>query len=110
GTWKQRRADLYGLAEAWLGPSTATEAEGQAHLVRRYLEAFGPAPIADIASWAGIRPTRLKPVIERLELRRFRDERGGELLDLPDEPLPDPYTPAPVRFLPTWDATLLVHA
>ena len=25
-------------------------------------------------------------------------------------PLPDPSTPAPVRLLPTWDATLLVHA
>ena len=24
--------------------------------------------------------------------------------------LPDPETPAPVRFLPVWDATLLVHA
>ena len=34
-------------------------------------------------------------------LRRFRDERGEELLDLPR---------APVRFLPTWDSTLLVHA
>jgi hypothetical protein len=49
-------------------------------------------------------------VVERLRLRRFRDERGGELLDLPRAPLPDPVTPAPVRFLPTWDATLLVHA
>jgi hypothetical protein len=47
---------------------------------------------------------------ERLELRRLNDERGGELLDLPDAPLPDPETPAPVRFLPTWDASLLVHA
>ena len=36
--------------------------------------------------------------------------RDGELLDLPRAPLPDPDTPAPVRFLPTWDASLLVHA
>ena len=42
--------------------------------------------------------------------RRFRAEDGAELLDLPRAPLPDPETPAPVRFLPTWDATLLAHA
>jgi hypothetical protein len=42
-------------------------------------------------------------------VRRFRDEDGRELVDLPRAPLPDPETPAPVRFLPTWDATLLVH-
>ena len=45
-----------------------------------------------------------------MKLRRFRDEQGGELLDLPTGLLPDPDTPAPVRFLPTWDAVLLVHA
>ena len=45
-----------------------------------------------------------------MSLHRFRDEQGRELLDLPRAPLPDPDTPAPVRFLPTWDATLLVHA
>jgi hypothetical protein len=48
--------------------------------------------------------------VERMPLRRFRDERGGELLDLPRAPLPDPDTRAPVRFLPTWEAMLLVHA
>ena len=48
--------------------------------------------------------------LEGLELRRFRDEKGGLLVDLPRAPLPAPDTPAPVRFLPTWDATLLVHA
>ena len=29
---------------------------------------------------------------------------------MPGAPLPEPGTPAPVRFLPTWDATLLAHA
>jgi hypothetical protein len=45
-----------------------------------------------------------------MSLRRFRAENGDVLLDLPRAPLPDPDTPAPVRFLPTWDASLLVHA
>jgi hypothetical protein len=110
GTWERRRADLYGLAESWVGPSEATEEEGLAHLARRYLGGFGPAPLADVASWIGVRPTTLRPVVEGLELRRFRDEQGGELLDLPRAPLPPAETPAPVRFLPTWDAVLLVHA
>jgi len=47
---------------------------------------------------------------ERVAQRRFRRPGGEDLLDLPRAPLPDPETPAPVRFLPTWDATLLVHA
>ena len=29
---------------------------------------------------------------------------------MPEGPLPDPDTPAPVRVLPSWDASLLVHA
>jgi hypothetical protein len=110
GTWEQRRADLYGLAENWLGGSEPTEAEGLEHLVRRYLGGFGPASLNDIANWAGLPVTTLRPVIQRMRLNRFRDEKRGELLDMPGSPLPDPETPVPVRFLPTWDATLLAHA
>ena len=43
-----------------------------------------------------------------MELRRFVDEAGKPLFDLPRAPLPGD-VPAPVRFLPHWDATLLVH-
>jgi len=57
-----------------------------------------------------VKPRDVAPALERLSLRRFHDETGGELLDLPRAPLPHPETPAPVRFLPTWDAVLLVHA
>jgi Winged helix DNA-binding domain len=110
GTWERRRADLYGLAADWLGPWQVDQAEATEHLVRRYLAGFGPASLADLGSWAALPLTPLRPVLERVGTRRFRDERGTELFDLPDAPLPDPGTPAPPRFLSTWDANLLVHA
>lgn len=106
GTWERRRADLYGLAPT----ASVTESEGLEHLVRRYLGGFGPATPGDIADWGGVPLTTLKPVIESMTLRRFRDSGGGQLIDLPRLPLPDGETPAPVRFLPTWDAVLLAHA
>ena len=80
------------------------------HLVRRYLAGFGPASRADVASWTGLQASALKPALAALDLRRFRDAEGRELIDLPDAPLPDDHVTAPVRFLPTWDANLLVHA
>ncbi len=110
GTWEQRRADLYGLAEDWVGPDEADPDEGLELLVRRYLGAFGPAYRKDIADFAMMPADRIAAALERLTLRRLRDKRGKELVDLPRAPLPDPDTPAPPRFLPVWDATLLVHA
>jgi hypothetical protein len=110
GTWERRRADIYALAEDWLGPENATEDAGIEHLIRRYLQGFGPARPAEIADWASLDITPVKRALERLELRRFQDEEGKELVDLPRLPIPDADTPAPVRFLPLWDATLLVHA
>ena len=110
GTWERRRADLYGLADDWLRPGGTTETEGLELLVRRYLGGFGPARLNDVANWAGLPVKVLRPVVERLRLRRYRDEEGGELLDLRRARMPDPDRPAPVSFLPTWDATLLAHA
>jgi DNA glycosylase AlkZ-like len=111
GTWERRRADLFGLAEDWVGPEPELgEEDAREHLVRRYLGAFGPAPQRDIANWAGMSVRALAGALERLPLRRFRDEAGRELVDVPRAPLPPAAAPAPVRFLPTWDATVLVHA
>ena len=110
GTWDRRSADLYGLAEDRVGPLEATEDEGVELLLRRYLGGFGPTSVKDVANWAGLPPAALAPAVDRMTLRRFRDSDGGELIDVPRAPLPDPATSAPVRFLPTWDATLLVHA
>ena len=110
GTWERRRADLYALAEDWVGPESASPDEGAEHLVRRYLQGFGPARPTEIANWASLNVTTVKRALERLTLRRFLDEQGKELVDLPRLPLPDADTLAPVRLLPVWDATLLVHA
>jgi Winged helix DNA-binding domain len=110
GTWEQRRADLFGVAEDWIGPPTATHDEGRELLVRRYLGAFGPATRADIANFTGLPLKMLDPVLERLPLRTFASEQDDTLLDVRGAPLPPADTPTPVRFLPTWDATLLVHA
>jgi hypothetical protein len=110
GTWDQRRADLYVAAADWLDLAEPEPQAGIEHLVRRYLGGFGPASVRDITSWAGLPPAVVEPVAARVAPRRFRDEAGGELVDLARAPLPDPATPAPVRFLGTWDAMLLVHA
>ena len=112
GTWERRRADLYAAAEDWLGPPPGglTEEAGIELLVRRYLGAFGPSTRVEVADWAGLPVALVEPPLERIATRRFRAEDGAELVDLPRARLPDPDTPAPVRFLPTWDAALLAHA
>jgi hypothetical protein len=112
GTWEHRRADLYAAAEDWLGPPPdgLTEAGGIDLLVRRYLGAFGPSTRVEVADWAGLPVALVERQLERIATRRFRAEDGAELVDLPRASLPDPDTPAPVRFLPTWDAALLAHA
>ncbi len=110
GTWDRRRADLYALADEWVGPPTSDPATGLDLLVRRYLTGFGPASRKDVQSFTGLPMSLLTTALDTMSLRRFRNENGGELIDLPRAPLPDGDTPVPVRFIPTWDAILLVHA
>jgi hypothetical protein len=109
GTWRRRRADLFQRAAEWIGPSDSDEQRGLELLLRRYLRGFGPARLADAAKWAGVDVPKMKAAAERMTLRSFRDEDGRELLDLPRAPLPAASIPAPIRFLPWFDATLLTH-
>jgi hypothetical protein len=110
GLWRAKGGVRNLPLASWLGreidPLDPDDGVGRA-LVRRYLAAYGPAATADLRAWSGLAglPAAVKAVRE--ELVTFRDERGRELLDLPDAPRPDPDTPAPVRFLPAFDNAIL---
>jgi hypothetical protein len=109
GTWDSRRADLYGLAAEWVGPDFADPRSGRDLLIRRYLGGFGPATREDIRSFTGFNLSAIDDSLERLSPRTFTSD-DATLFDIRGKALPEPDTVAPVRFLGTWDATLLVHA
>jgi hypothetical protein len=108
GLWGRSGQPMLATADSWLGRPVGSDSAPDA-MILRYLGAFGPATVMDIQAWCWL--TRLAPVVERLRprLETFRDERGRELFDLPDAPRPDPETPAPPRFLPTYDNIALSH-
>ncbi|MFD3547928.1 winged helix DNA-binding domain-containing protein [Streptomyces sp. NPDC058655] len=112
GLWRTKGGVRNVPLSSWLGREIAPPSPkgcdpvGEA-LVRRYLAAYGPAASADLRAWCGLTGLPAAVASVRGELVSFRDERGRELLDLPDAPRPDPDTPAPVRFLPSFDNAVL---
>ena len=113
GTWSHRESGDLIAADVWLrGARAPALAEAVRHAVVRHLAAFGPAAVDDIASWSSIRTPAIRAALVALgtRMRIFSDQRGRMLYDLKGAPLPDPGTPAPVRYLPKWDSTLLAFA
>jgi winged helix DNA-binding protein len=114
-SWSFGRRPLLANADSWLAAGPwADEPTAIEHLVRRYLGAFGPASLADIARWSGLSVARIRPGVAAVEasgdLMAFRSERGRALIDLADAPRPSDDIAAPPRLLPMWDSTVLAYA
>ncbi|MDX3711266.1 winged helix DNA-binding domain-containing protein [Streptomyces europaeiscabiei] len=88
-------------------------ADGLRTLIRRYLQGFGPASVADMAQFALVQQSRirtaLQPLSEELEVLQAPDGKTP-LYDLPGAPRPPEDTPAPPRLMAMWDSTLLAYA
>lgn len=113
--WSFGRRPQIVHADAWLADKAwPSRSEAVEHLIRRYLAAFGPASMADIARWSGLPVARLRPSLAAIEaagdLRRYADQAGRRLTDVVDAPLPDEDVPAPPRLLPMWDNIVLAFA
>ncbi|MEO5940988.1 MAG: winged helix DNA-binding domain-containing protein [Candidatus Limnocylindrales bacterium] len=80
-------------------------------LVRRYLEAFGPATIADIAQFSVRYREPIRTAIEAMtdELVVFDGPGRAPLYDIPGGLLPGEDAPAPPRLLPMWDSVLMAY-
>ena len=108
GTYSFHRGARFTPFDEWVGVARVPM-EPTRHLVRRYLSAFGPATVDDMASWIGVPTPAVRRVLD-VAPRTFRDEAGRLLYDLPRAPLPPADTPAPVRLLAKWDSPLLAYA
>jgi hypothetical protein len=104
--WGKAGQTTYACLDEWVGAPLSPPAP--ASLIERYLRAFGPASVADVQAWAGI--TRLGEVAAEMDLRRYRDPEGRELLDLPSLTVPPEDIPAPPRLLGPFDQTILSYA
>lgn len=116
GPWAYPHAPAYVAAAH--GLSTELVAEGDpahtaavAHVVRRFLAAFGPATAQDIASFTLLRQRVLRPVLAALADELVEHDGPGDrpLLDVPDGVVHAADTPAPPRLLPMWDSVLLAN-
>jgi hypothetical protein len=109
GTYSFYRGAHFTPFEDWVGIAPEVAADPMRHLLRRYLAAFGPATIDDMASWMGVPTPAIRAVLDEAP-RTFRDEAGRLLYDVPRAPLPSGDAPAPARLLPKWDSALLAYS
>ncbi|MEE8602770.1 winged helix DNA-binding domain-containing protein [Euzebya tangerina] len=113
GPWGFHGTDRYVATDtAPPDPSDMDAAnEALARLVDRYLRAFGPASIADIAQFALVPRSRVRQALaaRQSDLRNLTGPEGQTLLDVADGVLPDEGAEPPPRLLGMWDNLLFAY-
>jgi hypothetical protein len=86
--------------------------ESVQRLVRRYLEAFGPASVPDVAQFTLLARSVARGALRAMaaELEELEGPDGSQLFDVPGALLPAEDTPAPPRLMPMWDSVLLAYS
>jgi hypothetical protein len=82
-------------------------------LVLRYLEAFGPATVRDVAQATMLRQPVLARALQTLaagQIEQLEGPAGVTLFDVPGAPRTTEEISAPPRLLPMWDSILLAYA
>ncbi|MDQ0380818.1 winged helix DNA-binding domain-containing protein [Amycolatopsis thermophila] len=104
GTWLSTQY-AWSTAETWLPGLEPLDADtARAELARRWLSAFGPAPVADLKWWTGWTAGQVKKALAAIGPAEV-DLDGGPGIALPgdDEPVPEPEPAA--ALLPALDPT-----
>jgi hypothetical protein len=109
GPWSfgDRRSYFAARAEPFQGERAAA----LAMLIRRYLEAFGPASATDVGMFTMLPQPPIKAGLALLadELETHEGPDGKSLLDVRGGPLPPDDSPAPPRLVPMWDNVLTAY-
>ncbi|WP_330181909.1 winged helix DNA-binding domain-containing protein [Nocardia sp. NBC_01503] len=105
GSWSSSQY-TWAPIESWLpeGIPALTAEQARAELVRKWLSAFGPAPVSDIKWWTGWTLGEVRKTLAQLDTAEVDLGGGtGVLLaeDLDPVPTPDPW----VALLPALDPT-----
>ncbi|WP_103504366.1 MULTISPECIES: winged helix DNA-binding domain-containing protein [unclassified Streptomyces] len=137
GPWAFEHRPVYRAAE--MPPALDREAADAAlpALVHRYLTAFGPATVADVAQFSLVPRARIRDALAALTtpdaqdaphaphapadashapappgggVERLPGPAGETLYDVPGAPRPPGDMPAPPRLLGMWDSVLLAYA
>ena len=97
-------ADDKGDAEEITGAATVGGAAARAELARRWLRAFGPAPVSDLQWWAGWTGAQARAALAALPVRDV-DLDGQPGVLLADDELPDDAAGPAASLLPALDPT-----